>query len=106
MQRRVSKTEANRLSVLTELQADCYAGVWAHHTQKRTNFLEVGDLEEGLNAAAQIGDDTLLRKAGRTPHESMYTHGSSAQRQQWFTEGLRNGKVENCDTFGLEGVNL
>ena len=60
-QRQVSKTDANRLSVLTELQADCYAGVWAHHTQKRTQFLEEGDLEEGLNAAAQIGDDTLLR---------------------------------------------
>jgi len=106
MQRRVSKVEANRLSVLTELQADCYAGVWAHHTQKRTKFLEEGDLEEGLNAAAQIGDDTLMRKAGRTPHESMYTHGSSAQRQQWFTEGLRNGRVENCDTFGREGINF
>ena len=63
--------------VLTELQADCYAGVWAHHTQKRTQFLEEGDLEEGLNAAAQIGDDTLLRKAGHKPHPSMYTHGSS-----------------------------
>jgi len=105
-QRRVSKVDANRLSVLTELQADCYAGVWAHHTQKRTKFLEEGDLEEGLNAAAQIGDDTLLRKAGRTPHESMYTHGSSEQRQQWFTEGLRNGKVENCNTFAQAGVNL
>jgi len=105
-QRRVSKTESNQLSVLTELQADCYAGVWAHHTQKRTNFLEEGDLEEGLNAAAQIGDDTLLRKAGRTPHESMYTHGSSAQRQQWFTEGLRNGDVSRCNTFAQAGVNF
>lgn len=98
-QRQVSKAEANKLSVLTELQADCYAGVWAHHTQKRTQFLEEGDLEEGLNAAAQIGDDTLMRKAGHTPHPSMYTHGSSEQRQRWFTEGLRNGKVENCNTF-------
>lgn len=106
MQRRVSKTESNQLSVLTELQADCYAGVWAHHTQKRTRFLEEGDLEEGLNAAAQIGDDTLLRKAGRTPHESMYTHGSSAQRQQWFTEGLRNGDVQRCNTFRQAGVSF
>ena len=106
MQRQVSKVDANRLSVLTELHADCYAGVWAHHTQKRTNFLETGDLEEGLNAAAQIGDDVLLRKAGHTPHESMYTHGSSQQRQQWFTEGLRNGKVENCNTFREAGVRL
>ncbi len=105
-QRQVSKVDANRLSVLTELQADCYAGVWAHHTQKKTRFLEEGDLEEGLNAAAQIGDDVLLKKAGRTPHESMYTHGSAAQRQQWFTEGLRNGKVENCNTFRQAGVNL
>ena len=105
-QRQSSKTDANRLSVLTELQADCYAGVWAHHTQKRTQFLEEGDLEEGLNAAAQIGDDTLLRKAGHTPHESMYTHGSSEQRQQWFTEGLRNGKVENCNTFREAGVSF
>ncbi len=106
LQRRVSKVESNRLSVLTELQADCYAGVWAHHTQKRTQFLEEGDLEEGLNAAAQIGDDTLLRKAGRTPHESMYTHGSAAQRQQWFTEGLRNGDVGRCNTFRDAGVSL
>ena len=105
-QRQVSKVEANRLSVLTELQADCYAGVWAHHTQKRTKFLEEGDLAEGLNAAAQIGDDVLLKKAGHTPHESMYTHGSSQQRQQWFTEGLRNGKVENCNTFRQAGVQL
>lgn len=105
-QRQVSKTDANRLSVLTELQADCYAGVWAHHTQKRTKFLEEGDLEEGLNAAAQIGDDTLMRKAGHTPHESMYTHGSSEQRQRWFTEGLRNGKVENCNTFRQAGVSF
>lgn len=105
-QRQVSKVDSNRLSVLTELQADCYAGVWAHHTQKRTKFLEVGDLEEGLNAAAQIGDDVLLKKAGQTPHESMYTHGSSKQRQQWFTEGLRNGRIENCNTFRQAGVNL
>lgn len=105
-QRQVSKIDANRLSVLTELQADCYAGVWAHHTQKRTQFLEEGDLAEGLNAAAQIGDDVLLRKAGHTPHESMYTHGSSKERQQWFTEGLRNGKVENCNTFRQAGVRL
>lgn len=103
-QRQVSKTDANRLSVLTELQADCYAGVWAHHTQNRTRFLEEGDLEEGLNAAAQIGDDVLLKKAGHTPHESMYTHGSAKQRQQWFTEGLRNGKIENCNTFRQAGV--
>ncbi len=105
-QRQVSKTESNRLSVLTELQADCYAGVWAHHTQKRTQFLEEGDLAEGLNAAAQIGDDVLLRKAGHTPHESMYTHGSSEQRQQWFSEGLRNGKIENCNTFRQAGVSF
>lgn len=104
MQRRSPKTQANRLSVLTELQADCYAGVWAHHTQKRTGFLEVGDLEEGLNAAAQIGDDVLMKRGGHTPHESMYTHGSSAQRQKWFTEGLQNGRVENCDTFRGTGI--
>ncbi len=105
-QRQVSKTDANRLSVLTELQADCYAGVWAHHTQKNTRFLEEGDLEEGLNAAAQIGDDTIMRKAGHKPHPSMYTHGTSAERQQWFTEGLRNGKIENCNTFRKARVNL
>ncbi len=105
-QRQVPKTQANRLSVLTELQADCYAGVWVHHTQKRTKFLEVGDLEEGLNAAAQIGDDVLLRKAGHTPHESMYTHGSSAQRQEWFTKGMQFGDMRKCDTFGIAGVRL
>lgn len=99
MQRRVSKTDANFLSVLLELQADCYAGVWAHHTQKQKQFLEPGDLEEGLNAAASIGDDRLQRMSGRRINPDSFTHGTSAQRVQWFKTGLQYGDMNRCDTF-------
>ncbi len=99
MQRRVSKTDANFLSVLLELQADCYAGVWAHHTQKQKQFLEPGDLEEGLNAAASIGDDRLQRMSGRRVNPDSFTHGTSAQRVQWFKTGLQYGDMNRCDTF-------
>jgi predicted metalloprotease len=96
---RVSEVEANRLSVMTELQADCYAGVWAHHVQAKAK-LDPGDVEEGLRAASAIGDDTLQRQArGRVVPET-FTHGSSEQRVRWFRQGMATGKMESCNTFG------
>ena len=87
---------ANRLSVRLELQADCYAGVWAARNKDR---LEPGDMESGLNAAHQIGDDTLMKNAGRRPAEDAFTHGSSAQRMEWLRKGLETGNEDACDTF-------
>jgi predicted metalloprotease len=97
---RSSRAEANRLSVLLELQADCYAGVWAHYTNRRHQVLEPGDVEEGLAAAAAIGDDRLQRMSGRGVHPESFTHGSSAQRVQWLRRGLETGNVDACNTFG------
>lgn len=87
---------ANNLQVRMELQADCYAGVWAARNKDR---IEPGDIEEGLNAAHQIGDDTLMRSAGRRPVEAAFTHGSSAQRMEWLRRGLQSGNEDDCDTF-------
>jgi predicted metalloprotease len=87
---------ANSLQVRMELQADCYAGVWAAKNRDR---IEPGDVEEGLNAAHQIGDDTLMSAAGRRPVEASFTHGSSAQRTQWLRRGLETGNEDACDTF-------
>lgn len=98
-QRSLPKKQANRLSVLTELQADCYAGVWAHHAHKKYQLLEPGDLEEGMNAASKIGDDALMRSAGRTAHPDAFTHGTSEQRQTWLYRGLETGDPQQCDTF-------
>ncbi len=96
-----SRAEANRLSVLMELQADCYAGVWAHHMDRRGGgaILEAGDVEEGLRAAAAIGDDRLMRSAGRAANPESFTHGTSEQRAMWLRRGLQTGSVEACDTF-------
>ena len=95
---RASETEGNRLSVLQELQADCFAGVWGNHAGQK--MLQDGDVEEGLRAAAAIGDDTLQRKSqGRVSPES-WTHGSSEQRVEWLRRGLSQGTIEACDTFG------
>jgi predicted metalloprotease len=90
---------ANDLSVRMELQADCFAGVWGHSTAQR-NILEQGDVEEGLNAAAAIGDDRLQRQGGGRVSPESFTHGSSAQRVEWFRRGLSEGRVESCNTFG------
>ena len=91
-----SQTRANQISVRVELQADCYAGVWAAHVQ---NILEPGDIEEGLTAAAAVGDDALQAKSrGRVVPDS-FTHGSSEQRARWFQTGLQSGRLEACDTF-------
>ena len=101
-QRSLPKKQANRLSVMTELQADCYAGVWAHHAHKQFQLLEPGDLEEGMNAASKIGDDALMRSAGRQAHPDAFTHGSSEQRQKWLYIGLESGNPQQCNS--LEGA--
>ena len=95
---RASEREANALSVRLELQADCLAGVWAHHAQRSRQVLEQGDVEEALNAAAQIGDDKLQAGSGRIRPET-FTHGTSAQRVTWFKRGLQSGSVQECNTF-------
>ena len=82
-----------------ELQADCLAGVWAFHAQRTRQVLEQGDLEEALNAASQIGDDTLQRNAGGRVRPESFTHGSSAQRVAWFKRGFGGGELQQCDTF-------
>ena len=96
---RLSQAQANALSVRVELQADCLAGVWAHHSQQGKGWLEKGDIEEALNAATRIGDDALQQASqGRVVPES-FTHGSSAQRVSWFKRGLESGAVNQCNTF-------
>jgi predicted metalloprotease len=87
---------ANQLQVAMELQADCYAGVWAGRNRDR---IEPGDIEEGMTAAHAIGDDTLMRQAGRRPVEAAFTHGSAEQRMQWLRRGLETGDEDQCDTF-------
>jgi predicted metalloprotease len=82
-----------------ELQADCLAGVWANHAQAELGWLESGDVEEGLNAAAAIGDDRLQRRAGGEVNPESWTHGSSAQRVDWFRRGMTQGQLSSCDTF-------
>ncbi len=99
MRGRVSQQQQNALSVRVELQADCLAGVWGHHSQQGKGWLERGDLEEALNAATQIGDDTLQKASqGRVVPET-FTHGSSAQRVSWFRRGFDRGSVKDCNTF-------
>ena len=97
--RQVTKVQANKLSVLQELQADCFAGVWANRNQQRVQFLEPGDIDEALNAASQIGDDRLAQASGRMVTPDSFTHGTSQQRVNWFTRGLESGSVQSCDTF-------
>jgi hypothetical protein len=99
LRQQVSESEANALSVMMELQADCLAGVWAHHTEQAQQILERGDIEEGLNAAAAIGDDRMQRQAQGYVVPDAFTHGSSAQRVRWFREGLASGDLQACDTF-------
>jgi len=98
-QQRASKVQANELSVRMELQADCYAGVWAHHAARSRQLLESGDVEEGLNAASAIGDDRLQRMSQGRVVPDAFTHGSSEQRVRWFRKGMETGSLEACDTF-------
>ncbi len=99
MRGRVSEVQMNALSVRMELQADCLAGVWAHHSQKAKAWLEPGDVEEGLNAASKIGDDTLQRQSERVVVPESFTHGTSEQRMRWFRQGLSSGSMARCNTF-------
>jgi predicted metalloprotease len=101
---RLGRAEANALSVKVELQADCFAGVWAHHANASRQLLEEGDLEEGLRAAAAIGDDRLQgRTQGRVAPES-FTHGTSEQRSRWFKRGFDTGEPGRCDTLGARSL--
>ncbi len=99
LRQRSSEAEANRLSVRLELQADFYAGLWAHHAQKMKNILDRGDIEEALNAAAAIGDDTLQKQAQGYVVPESFTHGTSAQRVRWFKKGWDSGRLREGDTF-------
>lgn len=99
---RVSETEANRLSVMMELQADCLSGVWAHHANRSRQILEEGDIEEALNAASSIGDDRIQRQSRGYVTPDSFTHGSSAQRMRWFKRGFDTGNVGQCNTFSAE----
>lgn len=99
LQNSMSKRDGNALSVALELQADCYAGVWAHHAHKQFNILEEGDIEEAINAAGSIGDDRLQRMSGRRINPDSFTHGSSLQRMEWFQRGLKTGDLKYCDSF-------
>jgi uncharacterized protein len=99
-QSRASEAEANALSVALELQADCYAGVWANRAERDRRWLEPGDVDEGLAAAAAIGDDRLQRRAGREVVPETFTHGSAAERQRWLRVGLETGDATACDSAG------
>lgn len=98
-QSRAGEAEVNELQVRMELQADCFSGIWANHADQTSGLLEAGDIDEGLAAAAAIGDDNLQKNAGRRVTPESFTHGSSEQRVNWFTTGYRTGDVNACDTF-------
>jgi predicted metalloprotease len=99
LRQRVGAVEANQLSVRLELQADCFAGIYAHRVERYGNVLEAGDAEEAIRAASAVGDDAIQRSAGRAVVPDSFTHGSSEQRMRWFGTGARQGSVEACDTF-------
>jgi predicted metalloprotease len=98
-QQRGGERQANALSVRLELQADCYAGVWAHHSQKARGWLDRTDIEAGLNAASQIGDDKMMRRSQGVVVPDAFTHGSGEQRVYWFNRGMQTGRLDACDTF-------
>ena len=104
MRRQVSKTEYNRLSVMMELQADCFAGVWAYHADRTRQVVEPGDIDEALNAASQIGDDRLQKQQRGYVTPDSFTHGSSAQRVNWFQRGYQTGRFDSCDTFNAASL--
>jgi predicted metalloprotease len=97
-----TEAESNAISVRLELQADCYAGIWARGAEAEFGSIQPGDLEEAVNAARQIGDDTLQRNAGRRPMPHTFTHGTSEQRSRWFVTGYDSGSLAECDTFAAD----
>jgi uncharacterized protein len=99
IRQQVSQTDSNAISVMVELQADCLAGIWAREAADTLGVVDAGDLEEAVNAARQIGDDTLQRNAGQRPMPHTFTHGTSEQRSRWFMTGLESGQMVDCDTF-------
>ena len=102
--RQVSQQQANQLSVRMELQADCYAGIWANKAQAARKILDDGDIAEGMNAASAVGDDTLQRRSQGRVVPDAFTHGSSAQRVAWFKRGWESGQMRNCDTFAASAM--
>ena len=104
MRAQASEAQSNAISVRVELQADCFSGVFASHAGARFGSIEPGDIAEAMNAARQIGDDTLQRSAGRVPMPHTFTHGSSAQREDWFRRGYEAGSIEACDTFAARSL--
>lgn len=98
-QQRMSQSQANQLSVRMELQADCYAGLWAHHANRSRGILEQGDVEAALHAASAIGDDAMQRRSQGQVVPDSFTHGTSEQRARWFKKGIESGQVADCDTF-------
>ena len=101
---KVSQADSNAISVMIELQADCFSGIWARHVQEQFGTIEAGDFEEAVNAARQIGDDTLQRNAGRQPMPHTFTHGTAKQRSGWFIKGLNSGKLTSCNTFAAKDL--
>ena len=101
---RMSPAQYNQLSVRLELQADCFAGVWVHHSQQAKGWLEQGDIEEAINAAAAVGDDKIQREMQGAVRPESFTHGSSAQRTRWFRTGAQGGRIDQCDTFNARQI--
>jgi uncharacterized protein len=104
LQQQVSEVEANQLSVRLELQADCFAGIWANNAQRTRQILEQGDVEEALNAATAIGDDRLQAQARGYVVPESFTHGSAAQRVRWFKRGIETGDLQQCNTFETDNL--
>ena len=102
MQRGLDQAEANQLQVRVELQADCLAGVWAHHAEEKWRLIEPGDVEAAMQTASAIGDDRLQRRSQGYVVPDAFTHGSSAQRTRWFLAGLKSGELASCDTFSAQ----
>ena len=100
---RASERDANRISVLTELQADCYAGIWARQASEQFGTIDEGDIREAITAAGAVGDDVLAQSAGRVPVPDSFTHGSASDRQEWFMRGFDSGQMAACDTFSRRG---
>jgi len=104
MRSKMSATQSNKVSVRVELQADCFAGVWAYHANRKKPFIDAGDVEEALKAASAIGDDALQRAARGAVVPDSFTHGTSAQRMRWFSAGFETGNMKACDTFAAQTI--